>query len=86
MKLKLVTWEGDLTQFLVYAETDEEAIKLAIESNKEIDVHYGYDEQNDENNPDFYSVEDVEDISFLWAIMERNDCSGIYGNAIVYWG
>ena len=33
MNLKLVTWDGDLTQFLVEADTDEEAIKKAIEAN-----------------------------------------------------
>ena len=92
--LKMVTWEIDLTQFLVLAETNDEAIQFAIEANKEVDKNYTYDPNdrndlkhlNDVKDPSTYTVEDMDAIRCLDNILRRNDCGGIYGNAIVFWG
>lgn len=80
MNLKLVTWECDLTQFLVDAGDNASAIKKAIAANKEIDVTF-HDKDMDEHST--YTVEDV-DFNLLNEIICRNDYNGIYGEAIVY--
>ena len=81
MNLKLVTWEGDLTQFLVNAETDEEAIDLAIEANKEIDITFHDKDMDDKST---YSVEDV-DFMMLCELFKRNDMAGKYENTIAFY-
>ena len=88
MNLKLVTWDGDLTQFLVEADTKKEAIKKAIDANfKYCDP--GDDEEGliaeDMKDQDTYLVEDV-DFELLSEIFERTDLSGTYGEAIVFNG
>lgn len=92
MNLKMVTWEGDLTQFLVDAETDEDAIQQAIRANQEIDDCYTWQPDTDENDREhidnvadvaWYVVDDV-DFCMLKAIFGREDCRRIYGNAIVF--
>lgn len=82
MKLKFVTWEGDLTQFLVKADTNTEAIKKAIEANSLIgDVD---DEiADDMKDSTTYTVEDV-DFSLLSEIFKRTDYIGTYGEAVVF--
>lgn len=79
--LKLVTWEGDLTQFLVEASSDEEAINKAIKANLEI----SYDEDDFDYINDFYTytVNDV-DFDLLCEIIKRNDIVDIYNNALVF--
>lgn len=83
MKLKLVTWEGDLTQFLVEADTNAEAIKKAMESNLligEVDDEI-FDDVKDATA---YTVEDV-DFDLLCEIIERNDWfKGKFGEAKVF--
>lgn len=71
MNLKLVTWECDLTQFLVEAETNDEAIRKAIEANKEYDRFCGSDipEIDDATS---YTVDDV-NFDLLCEIIERED-------------
>ena len=83
MNLKLVTWEGDLTQFLVEAETNDEAIRKAVEANKSIM------EVNDEiyeciSECASYTVEDVT-FDILEGLFNRTDCGGRYKNSIVFW-
>ena len=80
MKIKLVTWDGDLTQFLVYADDNASAIKKAINANLMLE----YDKEcADLNNMETYTVEDV-DLYLLNEIIHRNDCLGVYGDAIVF--
>ena len=73
MNLKLVTWEGDLTQFLVDALDDDEAVNKAIEANKEFDRYCGENETGQEIfDKSTYDVEDV-DFDLLCEIIERDD-------------
>ena len=86
MTLKMVTWDGDLTQFLVEAETNDEAISKAIYANKECDR---YLKSNDPDDPDItdptsYTVDDV-DFDLLCEIVERSDwVGGRFGEAKVF--
>jgi len=83
MNLKMVTWDGDLTQFLVEAETDDEAISKAITANKKFDRFCGSDNP-DINEPNLYIVDDV-DFNLLCEIIERNDWfKGKFGEAKVF--
>ena len=83
MKLKMVTWDGDLTQFLVEAETNDEAICKAIEANKEFDRWLGSDDP-DVDDINCYTVDDV-DFNLLCEIIERNDWyKGKFGDAKVF--
>lgn len=80
MNLKLVTWDGDLTQFLVEATSSIDAVKKAIESN----LILGNDEEcGDLHDARTYIVEDV-NLALLNEIIHRDDYIGIYGNAIVF--
>lgn len=81
MNLKLVTWDGDLTQFLVEADTKLEAIKKAVEANLMIGDCDGAEE--DIHDLTTYSVEDV-DFILLSEMFRRTDLLGIYGEAIVF--
>ena len=81
--LKMVTWGGDLTQFLVEAATNEEAIEKAIIANKEFDKFCGSD------NPEVDDVAcyTVDNVSFdlLCEIIERDDWfKGKFGEAKVF--
>lgn len=85
MILKMVTYDGDLTQFLVEARTNDEAIAKAIHANKEIDRELGASDES-VNNPACYEVDDV-DFKLLCEIIERNDwLCGTYGEAKVFNG
>lgn len=79
--LKLVTWEGDLTQFLVEASSDEEAINKAIKANLEI----AYDEEDFDYINDFYTYT-IDDVGFdlLCEILKRIDIVGKLGEALVF--
>lgn len=81
--LKLVTWEGDFTQFLVEASSDEEAINKAIKANLEIT----YDEDDFDYINDFYTytIDDV-DFDLLCEILNRTDKLGKFGEALVFNG
>ena len=81
MNLKMVTWEGDLTQFLVEANTNLEAIRKAVEANLQI----GDCEEIEEDPHDLttYTVEDV-DFGLLSEIFRRTDYIGTYGEAVVF--
>lgn len=93
MKLKLVTWEGDLTQFLVDAEDNIEAIEIAKNANRAIDRNYKYDPEDEDDashlrnveDSSCYEVEDVDNLNMLESLMFRPDCGGMYGGAIVFW-
>ena len=82
IKLKLVTWDGDLTQFLVEADTNLEAIRKAVKANLQIG---DCDEEIEEDIHDLttYTVEDV-DFSLLSEIFKRTDYIGTYGEAVVF--
>lgn len=89
MNLVLVTFDIDDTQFLVDANTYNEAIEIAIETNKELgDFSYDYAEDGiltiedvrDESN---YSVESV-DFKMLAELIKRDDLYGKVGRAIVF--
>ncbi len=82
MTLKLVTWEDDLTQFLVEADTNLEAIRKAVEANLQLG---DYDEEIEEDIHDLttYTVEDV-DFALLSEIFKRTDCLGTYGATIAF--
>lgn len=92
MNLKMVTWNGDLTQFLVEAETRDEAISKAITANKEFDKFcYGGDDRGNFDLEDYvfedrdsYNVYDI-DFDILCDIIERNDWfKGKFGEAKVF--
>ena len=86
MTLKFVTYEGDLTQFLVDVETDKEAIEKAIEANKALDTEL---EEIDEDiwkiicDSSAYSCEDV-DWKLLKEIFRRDDMNGEIEDTIVF--
>jgi len=86
LNLYLVTFEGDNTQFLVNAETEEQAIVYANEAN----IHCGVIDDEDGcpydlNNPkpEWYTVEHV-DWNLLQEILERDDYGFTTGRAVVY--
>ena len=80
--IKLVTWEGDLTQFLVEADTNLKAIRKAVEANLRLG---DCDEEIEEDIHDLttYTVEDV-DFDLLNELFQRTDYIGKYGDAIVF--
>ena len=82
MNLKLVTWEGDLTQFLVEADTNLKAIRKAVEANLQIG---DCDEEIEEDIHDLttYTVEEV-DFNLLSEIFGRTDYIGVYEEAVVF--
>ena len=83
--LKMVTWEGDLTQFLVDAETDSDAIDKSIMANIEIAKANGW-ETDGYSDRESYSVDDV-GFDFLKDLYHfRDDYWCISGDAIVYSG
>lgn len=83
MNLKFVTWDGDLTQFLVNAETDDKAIKLAMKANFEYEK---YDDHmvEDMEDPSTYKVEDIDTMEYLFNIIQRNDWISINSDVIVF--
>ncbi len=83
MNLKFVTWDGDLTQFLVNAETDDKAIELAMKANFEYEK---YDDHmvEDMKNPSTYEVEDIDTMEYLFNIIQRNDWISINSDVIVF--
>ena len=84
MNLKLVIWECDelveLTQFLVEADTNLDAIHKAIEAN----LQMGYYEECKSYIYDLaaYTVKNV-DFNLLIEIFKNTEWVGIYGEAIV---
>lgn len=84
MNLKLVTFECDLTQFLVEANLWDDAIDIAIEANLDLGGFSGdgltIDGARDKAN---YTVEDV-DFNLLHELFLRTDNCGRYRNAIVF--
>ena len=83
MTLKLVTYEGDLTQFLVEAKTGEEAIKKAIKANEKLDVSIDDEVLEVINDSSVYSCEDV-DWFLLTEILRRDDMNGKFEDAVVF--
>lgn len=88
--LKMVTWDGDLTQFLVEAKTRDEAISKAITANKEFDRFCGWNSADDNlvyrdfEDRNLYDVSDI-DFDILCEIIERNDwVKGKLGEAKVF--
>ena len=86
MNLKLVTWDGDLTQFLVEAISDEEAVNKAIEANFKY-ADPGDDDDGmvatDMRDPVTYTVEDV-DFAFLSEIFASACRNYAYCKAIIF--
>ncbi len=84
MNLKLVTWDGDLTQFLVEADTYDEAIKKAIKMNFEYcDPGDDCDGLSRLDMQDWrtYEVEEV-DFKLLSVIFKAAGC-GVFDNGIL---
>ena len=81
MELKLVTFETDLTQFLVEADNYADAIQFAMDANRE----YGNTTEIMEDVEDVsnYSVEDVS-FNLLSEMFLREDCCGRCAGAIVF--
>ena len=71
MRLVMVTFEPDYTQFLIEADNREKAIDYAIKANKEYD-RYDEDLLEDIENRSNYFVGDVE-FEDLKYIIQRND-------------
>ncbi len=80
--LWMVTWNLDLTQFLVEAETDFEAVCKAIETNKKLEPSE-YDP--DMEIADTYWVEPV-DMDMLGEIIKRKDVWDVIDNVICFVG
>lgn len=73
INLKMVTWQGDLTQFLVDAIDDDEAIGKAIEANVKFDKYCGENKTGEDlYDKSTYTIDDV-DFDLLCEIVERND-------------
>ena len=92
MNLWLVTWDTDLTQFFVCADTSEEAVSKAVLSHLAYHTdNWGTDgEENRETIADIqressYSAETV-DFKLLCKIMDRRDKIGVYKDAYVLLG
>ena len=82
MNLILVTFETDLTQFLVDADNYADATQEAMNANRA----YGNTDEIVEEVDDIsnYTCEDV-DFNMLSEMFKRTDCGGRYGNAIVFY-
>ena len=80
---KLVSWmEGDLSQFIVKADSDEEAIAVAMEANlaKKMD-----DEMTAQaRDASTYLAEDIETLDMLGHLVNRDDYHGRVGNTLVF--
>jgi len=85
LSLKMITWEGDLTQFLVDAIDDKDAISMAIEANVALDKYCGGNETGEDLlDESTYTVDDV-DFDLLCEIVERDDWfSGKFGKTKVF--
>ena len=82
MTLWMVTYESDLTQFVVDAETGEKAIEKAIEANKELDIEFGTTEESDAENRKLYIADPV-DFALLREIIRRKDYYGDVCDTVV---
>lgn len=73
MNLKLVTWKGDLTQFIVNAPTETDAIQQAILANFDY-AEFDDDEWaiEDMKNEKTYTCEEV-NLHMLSEILKRDD-------------
>ena len=89
MNLKLVTFM-DQVQFLVDAETDEEAVEIAVEANQNELLGPISDDEScgltieELVDRSMYEIDDVSDMKFLFNIMRRNDMLGMADQAIVF--
>ena len=83
MNLKLVTFEGDNTQFLVNAEHKNEAIAYANEANIQVGEMYDSDYDLHNFKDEWYTVEDV-DWNLLREIIRRDDYLFTTSNAVVF--
>lgn len=81
MKLFLVTFDIDLTQFLCNAKDEKEAVEMAHEANMVVGEVDDYDMKT--INYDDYSVESV-DFNLLADMFRRNDYWGRTGNVVVF--
>ena len=92
MKLYMVTWNDNVTQFVVDAKNEDDAITKAIEAHKDYDSRFGpYEDRNEGDiqledivDRDSYEVEDIDGIEYLYNVIRRNDWLGVYGDAIVF--
>lgn len=88
MNLKMVTYELDLTQFLVDAETDKEAIQKAIHANCNSHLLDEFDCEKDEKDArdsKNYTVESINTMEKLYFICHfRNDIGLDNYETIVY--
>ena len=87
MNLCMVTYEGDLTQFLV-DRANGDPISQAIEANLD-DKYLGiYDEQDIRDMKDrvLYEIDDIKNMEMLDCIMKRNDYLGKYKEVLVFAG
>ena len=86
MNIKMVTYEGNLTQFLVNTSSNDEAIQMAIKANKS-NLLGPYDDEDEENmqNPALYTIDDV-DMNLLGEIMRRDDYVGNYNGTLIFMG
>ena len=84
LNLKLVTFEGDDTQFLVNANTSTQAIELANRANLEIIGEMDDDDYDLKHYKEsWYTVEEV-DWKLLLEIFNRTDCIGTTSYAIAF--
>lgn len=82
MNLKLVVYDGDLTEFLVNADTDEEAIEIAIKANEALD-EVDEDALETIRDPSVYACGDV-DWDLLKEMFDRGDITGVFENTVVF--
>ena len=87
MNLMLVTFDGDLSQFLVNAKDEKEAVRKAIAANlSSVFGSYNKEEESDIKNSEYYSVEKVNDMAFLGEIIKREDYITTFNNVICFNG
>lgn len=82
MNLKMVNYELDDTQFLVDAETNEDAIQKAIHANCNTYLLDEFDSEEDERDAkdsNNYTVESINDMKTLYSICHLSKAQFIVG-------
>ncbi len=87
MNLYLITYDLDLTQFLVNANNSSEALDLAVEQNLSETFLGSYGDESEEleiRKITNYTIEPVNDFEFLCGIIKREDWLGCTSNVMIF--
>ena len=89
MNLYLITYDLDLTQFLVNANNSSEALDLAVEQNLSETFLGSYGDESEKleiRKITNYTIEPVNDFEFLCEIIKREDWVGCTSNVMIFRG